>query len=259
MPTYRHAGALALALALSSTLVLADSQIVYKATEGGGSAANSIVIGQGKVRVDQPGANSSVIFDPVAGQMTVLDHGRKTYMRIGKAELQQMADLMQQLEGLLANLPPEALQMVQGRLGGAGGGQPVMVTQDTGQQETVAGRPCRVFRTTMQGRPSAESCMGDAAALDLSAADRETLAAAMAWSQKVTDTLAKVPMMRIGDVNPFRGSLIPLRSTTIDADGTRRTSVLSGVTHDAVPAETFAMPADYTEQKIQIPRIGGRR
>jgi len=118
------------------------------------------------------------------------------------------------------------------------------------------GKPCRIFRTTIKGRPTAETCMGDASAIELPAADRATLAAAMAWSKELTDALAKVPMIRLSDNNPFRAGLVALRATTIAADGTRRTSEFTGVTTGALAADLFAVPAGYKEQKIDIPRSG---
>jgi hypothetical protein len=248
---------LALAVSGSTAVVLADSKIEYKATEGGGSSLNTVLIGQGKVRADAS-QNTSVIFDPAAGSMTILDHGKKTFTRIGRQELQQFAEMAKQLEDMMASLPPEARQMVQGRMGGAGaaGGAAAVVTEDTGEKSTVAGRSCRIFRTTVQGRPTAESCMGDASAIELPAADRTTLTAAMAWSKELTDALAKMPMVRISDSSPFRAGLVALRSTTIASDGTRRTSEFAGVTSGALAADLFAAPADYKEQKIEIPRIG---
>jgi alpha-D-ribose 1-methylphosphonate 5-triphosphate synthase subunit PhnG len=253
MPNRTRVIPFALALSLSTAVVLADSKIEYKATEGGGSSLSTILIGQGKIRADAD-QNTSVIIDPTASQMTILDHGKKTFTRIGKAELQQMTDMLKQLEGMMASLPPEARQMMQGRMGG--GGAPAAVTEDTGERATVAGKSCRLFRTSIQGRPTAEHCMADASVLDLPAADRETMAAAMAWSKELTDALAKMPMARLSDASPFRAGLMPLRSTKIGADGTRRTSELAGVTHSVIAGDAFAVPDGYKEQKMEIPKMG---
>jgi hypothetical protein len=254
MPNRTRVLLFALAVSLSTAVVLADSKIEYKATEGGGASLNTMLIGQGKVRADA-GQNTSVIIDPTAGSMTMLDHGKKTFTRIGRPELQQLTEMLKQVEDMMANLPPEVRQMAQSRMGGAGGAA-MVVTEDTGEKSTAAGRPCRIFRTTVQGRPTAESCMGDASAIDLPAADRATMVAAMGWGKELSDALAKAPMVRIADVSPFRAGLVTLRSTIIAADGTRRTSEFVGVTSGALAADLFAVPADYKEQKLEIPRIG---
>ncbi len=253
MPNRTLAFLFAVALPLSTAAVLADSRIEYKATEGGGSSLSTILIGQGKIR-SETDQNMSVIMDPTAGTTTILDHGKKTFTRITRADLASLADSLKQLEQMMANLPPEARQMLAGRMGGAGMGGPAPVTEDTGERATVAGRSCRVFRTTLDGKTTAEHCMADASAIEIPAADRATMAAAMAWSKELTDALAKGPMARFGDSTPFRGGLVPLRTTTIGADGTRKTSEFVGVTAVALAADQFAVPAGYKEQPL--PKIG---
>jgi hypothetical protein len=241
---------LALAIGLSGAAVFADSKIEYKATEGGGASMTNILIGQGKIRSDAD-ANTSVIMDPTAGSSTILDHAKKTYTKIGKAEIAQLTDMMKQLEQAMASMPPEARAMMAGRMGGG----PVATTVDTGEKATVAGKSCRIFRTTVSGKATAESCMADAASIDLTAADRATMAAAMAWSKELTDALASGPMARFADSSPFKAGMFPVRSTIIAADGTRKTSELVGVSNAAIAADMFAVPADYKEQKLNM---GGR-
>jgi len=111
---------LALAVSCSTAVVLADSKIEYKATEGGGSSLNTVLIGQGKVRSDAD-QNTSVVLDPAAASMTILDHGKKTFTRIGRPELQQLIDLVKQMDEMMASLPPEARADGAEPDGGAGG------------------------------------------------------------------------------------------------------------------------------------------
>jgi hypothetical protein len=251
MQTRTHVMVLALALGLSGAAVMADSKIEYKATEGGGNSITSILIGQGKIR-SEADANTSVIMDPAAGATIILDHGKKTFTKIGKAEIAQLTDLMKQMETMMANMPPEARQMMQGRMGGG----PVASTVDTGEKATVAGKSCKIFRTTVQGKATAETCMADASAIDLPAADRATMAAAMAWSKELTDALATGPMARFADSSPFKAGMFPVRSTTIAADGSRKTSEFVGISNAAIAADMFTVPADYKEQKLTMPGRG---
>lgn len=253
MPNWTRAALFALAVSCSTAALLADSKIEYKVTEGNGSALNTILIGQGKIRSDAD-QNTSVILDPAASVTTLLDHGKKTFTRIGRAELQQFADAIKQLDEMMAQMPPEMRQMIAGRMGGSGG--PASVTEDTGTAATVAGKNCRIFRTTTSGRPTAEHCMAEPSAIELPASDRATMAAAIAWSKELTDAVAKLPMVRLSDTGPFRAGLVSLRSTKIAADGTRHTSEFVGVTTSALSPDTFAVPAGYKEQKIEIPKIG---
>jgi hypothetical protein len=128
---------------------------------------------------------------------------------------------------------------------------------DTGATSTVAGRSCRVFQTKLAGRVTSEMCMGDPSALELSAADRSTLMAALEWSKEMSARLAKGPLGRIGSATPLRGGLVPLRMTDIAQNGSRNSSELTAVSTAAIPAETFAVPAGYKEQKIELPRGRG--
>jgi len=240
----------ALVMALSATVLVADSRIEYKATEGGGASLGTILIGHGKIRSDAD-ATTSVILDPATGTTTVLEHSKKTFTRIGRAELQQMIAMMADLEKMMASMPPEAREMMKGRMGGMGGEQ--TVTTDTGERATVAGKSCRVFRSTLQGKVTAEYCMADASAIDIPAADRATLNAAMAWSKELADAMSKSPLSRFADSSPFRSGLVPLR-TTMMVGGGRRTSEFVGVTPGALAADLFAVPAGYKEQKIDMPK-----
>ena len=239
----------AIGVVLCAGSVLADTRLEFKTTEGTGDL-KGLTIAQGKIRTDADN-NTSVILDPGAGVMTVLDHGKKTFTKITKADMEA---LVKQLEDTMAQVPPEMRQMMAARMGGAGA---AVSMAPTGQSSTVGGKACKVYQMTATGRVVSESCLAEVSAIEISAADRATLQAAAAWSKDLTDALAKTPLGRIGDSIPFRGGLVPLRSTTIAANGTRNTSEFSGVSTAAVTADTFAIPADYKEQKMGMGRGRG--
>jgi len=241
----------AIGVVLCAGSVLADTRIEFKTTEGTGDLT-AFTIAQGKIRTDGD-KNTTVILDPGAGVMTVLDHGKKTFMKITRADLDA---LVKQLEDMMAQVPPEMRQMMAARMGGAGA---AVVMAPTGQSSTVAGKSCKIYQMTATGRVVSETCLAEVSAIDISAADRATLQAAAAWSKDLTDSFAKTPIGSIGDSIPFKGGLIPLRSTTIAANGTRNTSEFAGVSTAAVTADTFAIPADYKEQKLGMGRGRGGR
>jgi hypothetical protein len=226
--------------AVASAVVSADSRIEYKATEGGGTTLSTILIGQGKIRsnTDQ---NTSVIMDPAAGTTTVLDHSKKTFTRIGRPELKQLADMMAQI--------PAEMRGMMGRMGG-----PPTVTSATTERATVAGKSCLIYRTMLKDQVTAEYCMADASVIDLPAADKATMTAAIAWSKELAEAMAKTPMGRFGESSPFREGQVPLRQTTISG-GTRRTSEFVSAGAATLDASMFSVPADYKEQKLDM---GGR-
>jgi hypothetical protein len=251
---------LLLAIALPIGHAVADARIDYRATEGGGAAMQSLLIGHGKLRTDAD-ANTSVILDPDTRSMTVLDHGKRQFTRIGPAELQQLSETLQeamaQLEQAMANVPPEMRAQMQGMLGGAipgMGGEPMVKIVDTGRQERVAGHACTVYLTEMQGKTVSEACMGGPAALaNLSSADRAVLDRALAMTRDMVEQLASSPLGQMVQMTPFRDGMVPLRITDID-NGRRSTSEFAGVTRESLSADLFQVPTGYREQKIEMPR-----
>lgn len=238
-------------LAAATVAVSADTKIEFKATENGGASMNTILIGQGKIRSDV--STGMVIIDPTEGSMTVVANDKKQYTKITKADMKQITDMLAMMEQQLAGMTAEMRQMVQSRMGGAAGNQPAAVTADTGEKATVAGKSCRIFRTTQGGRTTQESCLADASAFDLPAADKATMTAAMAFAKEMTESLTKSPLFgQIASTSPFPSGLVPVRTTTIDASGKRMTSELVGVSTATLPADTFKIPADFKEQKLPV-------
>jgi hypothetical protein len=243
-------------LAATTVAVSADTKIEFKTTEGGGSSMSSILIGQGKIRSDM--STGMVIIDPAEGSMTIVANDKKEYTKITKADMKQIADMLAMLEQQMAGMPAEMRQMMASRMGGPGAGQPVAVTTDTGEKATVAGKSCRIFRTTQGGRTTQERCLAEPSAMSVPAADQATMVAAIAMTKDIMDTMSKSPMFgQIAATSPFPSGLVPLRTTTIDASGTRSTSELVGVSNAALPADTFTIPSGYKEQKLPTGRGRG--
>jgi hypothetical protein len=253
--------ALLLALVLPAGHAVADARIDYRASEGGGASLQSLLIGHGKLRSDAD-ANTSVIFDPASRSMTVLDHRKRHFTRIGPSELEQMGtalkDAMAQLEQAMANVPPEMRAQMQSMMGGmlpGMGGEPMVRIIDTGRQERVAGHACTVYLTEVQGKPASEACMGSADVLDgLSASDRAVLDSAMSVTREMVDQLASSPLGQFAEMTPFRDGMLPLRITDID-NGRRSTSEFAGIQTESLSPDLFVVPAGYREQKIEMPRM----
>jgi hypothetical protein len=258
MRTSRVAASTAAAVLFATAVTLADSRIEFKITEGTGTAFQWIQIGQGKIRQDSD-KNKSTILDPDAGVLTMIDHSKKTYTRLTRADIDQLAktldDVLKQMEQPMAGIPPQMQERMKALMGGAAMGAIEVV--DTGKTGSVAGRSCRIFESKAMGRLVAENCLADASAIELPASDRATVLAAIAWGKEAAEKLLKGPLSAVGSALPFRGGLVPLRSTTIASDGSRSTSEFTGVTNTPASAETFAVPAGYTEKKIELPKGRG--
>jgi hypothetical protein len=259
MRTHRVVATTIAGVLAATAVTLADSRIEFKVTEGTGTAFQSILIGQGKIRQDAD-KNTSAILDPGAGVITVLDHSKKTYTRLTRADVDQLSkmleDMTKQMEQAMASMPPQMQERMKSMMGGAAGSLEVV---DTGKSGTVAGHSCKVFQTKVMGKLTSESCMADPSAIELPASDRATVAAAMAWAKEIGEKLMKGPLASIGSAVPFRGGAVPLRSTTFASDGSRSTSEFTGVTNTAASPDAFAVPTGYAEKKIELPKGRGGR
>lgn len=242
--------------------LFADARIDFRATEGEGASVQSLLIGHGKLRSNAD-ADSSVIFDPATGSMTILQHDQRKFVHMGRAEMEQMSSAlgsaMAQLDESMAGMPPAMRAQMQEMMGGAlgsAGGQPMVQVVQTGQRETVAGHVCTIYQTRSQARIVSEACMGPSSALEgLSAQDRKTLDDALAMTTELAESMAQGPLGNMVDLGPFQAGLFPFRVTEIN--GSRRaTSEFAGVDSARLPADLFAIPEGYREEKIEIPELG---
>jgi hypothetical protein len=207
-------------------------------------------------------ASASVIMDPGTGAITLLQHDERTYVRMGRAEIEQMggaiASTMSQVDRTLAGLPPSMraqMQELTGGVLGAGDGGPMFQVLQTAQRETVAGHACTIYQTRKQGSVVSEACMAPASALDgLSTAGRRTLDSALAMTTQMAETISRGPLGNLVDLGPFKGGLFPLRITEIDGSH-RATSEFEGITAVSLPAELFVTPTGYREKKLEIPSL----
>jgi hypothetical protein len=239
-----------LLFAASAAPAFADTRLTYKVTEGSGAAMQAMLIGHGKLRTDVSTSTTAIV-DPATSTMIVIDHGKKTFMRIGRAEIDQLVAMMKQMEQMMANMPPEVRDKMKSMMGG---GAAISVV-NTGRKETVAGRACSVTETKMQEQIIAESCDAPFSSLRLPEADLATVVKASQMFNTLTEQLASSPIGRMISQVGIRTDVFPLRSTVIQ--GTERTSSeLVSVESAALSADLFAVPTGYKEQKMDLPKIG---
>jgi hypothetical protein len=245
---------LALALAFACTLptaAWADFRADYEVTgQGNTPALSRIQVGGEHMRTDA--GNISTLFDVGSGRLLLVEHDKHQYMDMAK-----VADTAGAAMSALANLPPEQRAMIQQRMGAmanASAKVDVRVTA-TGASDRVAGYACQVYRTDVNGRHSADSCLAEAGDAGISAADRATLHTAFqqlkAMSEKVSAGMFKSP------INEMPADKFPVR-IVMYADETGKTQVvqLKSIATSGADAADFAIPAGYNEKEVSAP---GRR
>jgi hypothetical protein len=243
----RHALALAFACTLP-TAARADFRADYESTgQGNIPALSRIEVGGEHMRTDA--GHVSTLFDVGSGRLLLVEHDKHQYMDMAKIA-DTAGAAMAQANAALANLPPEQRAMIQQRMGAIANTSAkvdVQVTA-TGVSDHVAGYACQVYRTDVNGRHSADSCLAEAGDAGISAADRATLHAAFqqlkAMSEKISAGMFKSP------INAMPADKFPVRITTFDESGKPQVVQLKSIATSGADAADFAVPAGYSEKEM---------
>jgi hypothetical protein len=230
-------------------------------TQSPDGPASVLLVQDGNVRTSGDRGNSVIIKD---GSIYILDDDEKTYRQMDRAQMQQMAGqasaAMAQMQARMKDMPPEQRAMMERMMGGQlpGGmssGKPdVWAAQDTGKNDTVAGRQCRVWNLTRNGKPFEELCVVPYPSL----AGKENLEKAFRDLADAFGDLAQaMPNADAGAKGRLDVKGYPIRTRSYDAGGKYRGSetVLSKWAEESIPAATFEVPKGYAKQSM--PGLGG--
>lgn len=244
--------------------------IASKVTSNGGAPETTEAqIEKTRVRaetIDPTGNRTVVMFDGSKNVLHIIDMGRKSYMELTKAQMEQMGQqiqqMMAQMDAAMANMPPaqraQMEAMMRGR-GGAGGGMAGMITsmmptyKKTGT-DTVGKWTCDKYEGFTNGQKTAEMCTVSPSAFGLVPADFTVL-------QQIADMMktALPPQMASAfQMGPFGAAGvdgIPVKSTT-NMMGRESTTEVTAVSRKTFPETIWQIPAGFTKQ--DMPMMGGR-
>ena len=139
--------------------------ITTKVAEG---APQIMQVQDGKIRASR-GTDGGMIIKGTTIYM--IDDKRKQYREMDKESMKKMAgqasDVMAQMQERMKNMTPEQRAMMEKMMGGkmpggmAGDGKPdVYESKDTGKNDTVEGRKCRVWHINRNGRAARRNVRG---------------------------------------------------------------------------------------------------
>src|SRR5262249_48553672 len=115
------------------------------------------------------GAENTVIFDGNRQAMMMIDDAKKTYTEITKEDLDRMAA---QLQGMMANVPPEQRAQIEAMMRGRGGrGMPGMPTFKKTGTDKVGKWTCDKYEGYEGDRKTSEVCTVAPSALGLTEGD----------------------------------------------------------------------------------------
>ncbi len=224
-------------------------------------ATQVVMVQDGKIRTDNARhGNSMIVKDAV---LYVIDDKRKTYSEMDKATMKKTADqagaAMKQMQERLKNLPPEQRAQMEKMMGshlpGAmSGKEDSWEMKDTGKNETVEGRKCRLWNLLKNGTMNEELCVVPFSSLpgkeDFEKTFKE-LSEAFAGMAKGLPGASESIKARTS-VNGY-----PVRIRHFDDAGNPRgtETVLTKWQEESLPSSTFEIPAGYS--KKELPKFGG--
>lgn len=214
---------------------------------------------------DQAG---SMVYLHEAGELIVNNDRDRSYIRMDRETIQQMAEqmgaMMQQLETMLENLPEAQREMI--RNSGMSipgmpdmGERPVIEVRETGQTATHAGYPTTRFDMYVSDRKTQEMWVADWADVD---GARDVQTAFMGFADLMSSFLEAMPTGMFGSSNDFSSLMdlqrgVPVVTYELDEDGNRKVeTTLRSIEEADVDRSRFGPKDGYREQKIEMPDIG---
>jgi hypothetical protein len=226
-------------------------------------APQVVQVQDGKIRASR-GLEGGMIIK--GATIYMLDDKRKQYREMDKESMKKLAGqanaAMTQMQERMKNMTPEQRAMMEKMMGGqmpggmGGDGKPdVYESKDTGKDDTVEGRKCRIWQINRNGQLLEDMCVVPFSSLpgkeDFEKAFK-ALAEAFADLASAMPNVDKAVKARTA-VNGY-----PVRIRPYDGTGKLRgtETVLTKWTEESIPAATFDVPAGYT--KAELPRMGGK-
>jgi hypothetical protein len=229
--------------------------IVEKTTIADGPAQlHQIQIDRDWMRMEHSasGEKQAFIFDGTKQVVWIVNHDKKTYSEMTKAEVErlggQMSDAMARMQEQLKNLTPEQRAMVEqlARSRGMGAAATRRTTYRKVGTDTVGRWTCDKYEGYQDNQKTAELCTVDPSALGFVAADFEV-------SRKLAEFFKKlVPqnadnMFALGKPDEQGFSGVPVKR--VFSVGPRQTTTeMTEVTRQSFPPSTFEVPAGFRKQ-----------
>lgn len=256
--------AISTALALPSVAASAAVKLTYERKTSDGAHTSTMTFDGERIRMDGMGGgrrgaggaggggeNHAVIVDAAAKKIIMLNPEQKTYRELTEADTKRMKERMAGAQAQMAermkDMPPEQRKRAEemmARFGGGPGGAGMQIKYEPlGTKKKVNGFACEMYRVTMNGRPSSESCIAPWSSNIVSKAETEK------WKKLQAELAKSFDMMPGFRNDQLSAPGIPVEQTHLGPDGKTAewTSVLKSISRDPVPASTFEIPAGFTK------------
>ena len=228
--------------------VLADTVVRYTITDSISSQIDkrTAYVANGMVRVINTGGRiePEAIFDSNSGNLTLIDHQQKSFIKVNEQELTAMAGQIKSLiDSVMSELP------FNNPLAPSESKRSVM---HSGIQRRVAGISCELYEIQVNEIKESEVCIAKSNRLDISPNDYQTLENLYKTGDKLAKTARETIGQNLGPIPEFGagelgGLPVYIMSNT---GGTQLELILTSIDSELVSQDYFKIPEGYQEQSL---------
>lgn len=253
-------------IAIISSVTNADAIISYSGEGNNQTGSQTAFVQNGRVLIKDAGdANTDIVFEPGSATMYMLDHAKKTTMRIDEQAIDNIAGqasgmasmIQQQLAAQMGNMTAEEqaqMQQLMSGFGLSGMTEPVTPTTPTLQQTGSAeygGVACSVNNVIQDGQIIANVCFSQGNNIGVSDGDFQTLIGMQNFTFKMASKAQQFSGVLGGNIPSFGN----IETNNLIIQGTNSTGEsnsmnIESVRNESLPAGTTALPSDYTETQL---------
>lgn len=239
----------------------AEVQISMETFAGGKITPTTLYFAADRLKMDM--GSIAVLYRADAGAVFNLMKDQKKYMTFDATTQQRMAAMMSQMQEQMKQrmkaLPEAQRNRMEAAMAKAGmPGQkpdaapaPDAAYVKTGQSKTVGAWSCQVFRKTLAGGATLDSCFAPLAAVGLTHDDLAGFRGLMEGMRKSLPKSGEMNGLNLSDQTKeigFEG--FPVETVTSPQGAPQMTSTVKSIQHVSLPADTFELPAGYTKQEM---------
>jgi hypothetical protein len=201
------------------------------------------------------------------GEMTVVDHDRKSYMLMDDATVGDMAEkvsgAMSQMQAMLKNLPEAQRKAAEAMIrkrggaamgGGAAGPKPVIEVKATGQNDVVNNYPCAKHEVFRDGVKIRELCTTEWSNIDGGSEASGVFARMGEFAKALTEAFSKLPGAD-DNPNPYAemnfADGFPVHTVSLGKNGKKEEEwLLKSTRQEAIDPVEFQPPAGYKRMSM---------
>lgn len=223
-----------------------------------------------RIDIDAPPSGQGatfLVFDATKETLYVLRPEDRTYIELDKdfaATLsRQMDETRRMLQAQMKNMPPDQRAMMEKMM--ENGSLPFQNTKETkkrkplevrntGESDTVGGKPCTLFALSRDGEPKADVCVASWESVGLRPDDMQAFRKFGAFQARMSESMSgampetEQPFELFEQVDGF-----PLRTRRYENETVTAETFYEELQQTEVSAESFEIPAGYTKIQMGMP------